>query len=286
MRIYILLSILIILIIIFYTLVSKSAEKIVGVSANNHGLYNQSADVDVSNELWTDRLNLSLLATVSSNGSPSKAIIKDHSSGELKSYYEGEAISAINSQAVTLIQIGDCGVIIENGDLYQTLWCINNKFENPLMPFLISYKIAHPGGINENGIYGFKSDYEDIISKKSRSYGIDPDLIKALIYVESNFNPIAVSYKHAAGIMQLIPDTAKEYGVDNPFDVDQNIDGGVRVLRDLINYFNGDIELALAAYNAGKGAVIKHGYSIPPYAETINYVHKVLDYYSILKSSS
>jgi len=83
-----------------------------------------------------------------------------------------------------------------------------------------------------------------------------------------------------------VPETAKDYKVDDPFDPEDNIDGGVRVLRDLMGYFNNNLKLALAAYNAGKGAVIRYGFKIPPYIETINYVERVLGHYNLLKLDS
>jgi soluble lytic murein transglycosylase-like protein len=86
--------------------------------------------------------------------------------------------------------------------------------------------------------------------------------------------------------MQLIPATASDYGVDDPFDPVSNIEGGVRYLKDLMEYFDGDMKLSLAAYNAGKGAVIKHGFTIPPYPETTDYITKVLGYYKIMKAKN
>ncbi len=130
--------------------------------------------------------------------------------------------------------------------------------------------------------YNYSSFKEEIIRAGAR-HGIDPDLIRAVIKVESNFNPRAVSHKGAKGIMQLMPGTAKIYGVGNPFNPVASIDGGTRHLRDLMRYFNGNLRLALAAYNAGKDAVIKYGFKVPPYAETVNYVEKVLTHYALLK---
>ena len=118
----------------------------------------------------------------------------------------------------------------------------------------------------------------------SEKHDVDPYLVKAVIKAESNFDPGAVSPKNAQGIMQLIPATASDYGVDDPFDAKENMEGGVEYLSDLLNYFEGDLRLSLAAYNAGKGAVIKHGFTIPPYPETTEYISRVLGYYKILKS--
>ena len=113
----------------------------------------------------------------------------------------------------------------------------------------------------------------------ARRHGVDPLLVRAVIRVESNFDPRAVSPKGAAGLMQLMPETAMRYGVDNRFDPAQNVDGGVRYLRDLMAMFDGNLSLALAAYNAGEGAVLKYGRRIPPYPETQQYVVWVRSFY-------
>lgn len=121
--------------------------------------------------------------------------------------------------------------------------------------------------------------YSSIIDAASKTHGVDGALVHAVITAESGYNAAAVSKAGARGLMQLMPDTAARYGVRNIHDPRENINGGVRYLRDLIAMFNGNLELAVAAYNAGENAVIRHGNRIPPYAETVHYVPKVLGFY-------
>jgi soluble lytic murein transglycosylase-like protein len=112
-----------------------------------------------------------------------------------------------------------------------------------------------------------------IAARTARHYEVDPLLVDSVIHVESGYNPLAVSPKGAMGLMQLIPSTARRFGVTNPFDPKENIEGGVRYLKYLQGLFRDD-RLALAAYNAGEAAVARHGW-IPPYPETQNYVYQV-----------
>lgn len=120
------------------------------------------------------------------------------------------------------------------------------------------------------------SDIHSLAADAARRHGLDPDLVLAVVSVESAFRPSAVSPKGAQGLMQLMPGTAKELGVADPFDPASNLDGGARYLSGLIERYGGDVTKALAAYNAGPGAVDKHR-GVPPYRETRAYVKKVLD---------
>ena len=123
------------------------------------------------------------------------------------------------------------------------------------------------------------SRVDSLIRLYGSQYGVDPYLVYCLMSQESSFMAKAVSPKGAQGLMQLMPDTAARYGVTNPYDVAQNIKGGTRYLKDLLKMFNGRVDLALAGYNAGEGAVMKYGYTIPPYDETRNYVRLILKRY-------
>ncbi len=125
---------------------------------------------------------------------------------------------------------------------------------------------------------GKRARLDSIISAKSRKYGVDPALVAALIKAESDFNTRARSGAGARGLMQLMPETAREMGVSDTTDPEENIEGGVRYLARLLKTFGPKMELAIAAYNAGEKAVLRYG-AVPPFEETKKYVKKVLQYY-------
>jgi soluble lytic murein transglycosylase-like protein len=128
------------------------------------------------------------------------------------------------------------------------------------------------------------SEFDRLIERAAHSHAVRPELVRAVILVESAFNPHAVSNRGAVGLMQLLPSTARRYGVADAFDPEQNVMAGVHYLRDLLTRYGNNLELTLAAYNAGEDAVERYGNSIPPFAETRHYVPTVLRIYRSLIS--
>lgn len=130
-----------------------------------------------------------------------------------------------------------------------------------------------------NYLAGNKLRYSQLITEAAERHQIDERLLHAVIQAESAYNANAVSSAGAVGLMQLMPDTARRYGVMDRRDAEQNIDGGTRYLKDLLAMFNSNLILAVAGYNAGEGAVMKYNYNVPPFPETRNYVQQVLMLY-------
>jgi soluble lytic murein transglycosylase-like protein len=131
---------------------------------------------------------------------------------------------------------------------------------------------------NLRGPLATTADIDSAIEQAAARHNVDPNLVRAVVKVESNFNPNAVSRKGAMGLMQLMPATARQLNVKNPFDPEQNVDAGVRHLKRLLESYGGDVKLTLAAYNAGAGAVARSS-GVPHYAETENYVRRITNLY-------
>ncbi|MGB0009516.1 MAG: lytic transglycosylase domain-containing protein [Candidatus Sulfotelmatobacter sp.] len=138
---------------------------------------------------------------------------------------------------------------------------------------------------NFHGTLTTAADIDSAIEEAAARHNVDPNLVRAVVKVESNFNPNAVSRKGAMGLMQLMPSTARQLKVNNPFDPEQNVDAGVRHLKQLLESYGGDIKLTLAAYNAGAGAVARSS-GVPRYAETQNYVRRITNLYYGRSASS
>lgn len=139
------------------------------------------------------------------------------------------------------------------------------------------------------GMKGFTTGdgrYDTYIVDSSRRYNIDPLLIYAQMHQESSFKLRATSHKGASGLMQLMPGTARRFGVTDIYDPKQNIDAGIKYMRWLLDHFNQDVVLALAGYNAGEGAVMKYGYQVPPYRETQEYVRRITGRYNEISNPS
>jgi hypothetical protein len=153
------------------------------------------------------------------------------------------------------------------------------------------YKVLPPKGSqiqrdDVSSVHGTETEhvFHSIIQKAADRYEVDAALVRAIIMAESSYNPNAVSKRGAKGLMQLMPRTAKALGVKDIFNPEHNIDAGVRYFRNLLNRFNGDIKLALAAYNAGS-KYVRHYEGIPPFKATQCYVEKVIEYYEYYKEA-
>ena len=159
---------------------------------------------------------------------------------------------------------------------------LTNTPSNPNAKYVMILKekrVHFPRGIDVN-------KFDKIIHKAAKKFNLDAALIKAVIKAESNFNHQAVSHKGAQGLMQLMPKTAAALKVEDSFHPDDNIEGGARYLRYLLNVYNGDLTLALAAYNAGETAVARYNNTVPPFRETQNYVRRVLSFYQDFSKTS
>jgi soluble lytic murein transglycosylase-like protein len=137
------------------------------------------------------------------------------------------------------------------------------------VPKAESIRVTRPAAAKRTSLY------DDLIVENARIHSVPPDLVRAVVQVESGFNPYARSPKGAMGLMQLMPATAREFGVTNPYNPEENIRAGVAYFRQLLDRYENNERLALAAYNAGPGAVDRHGQTVPPYRETQDYVSRI-----------
>ena len=159
------------------------------------------------------------------------------------------------------------------------------KLDRNVISTALVYPAMADGGRNSS-LHGYttgSAEVDNYLVNSGTKNGIDPLLLYSIMHQESSFKLHAVSPKGARGLMQLMPGTAARYGVSNIFDPKQNIEGGARYVRFLLDLFDGDINLALAGYNAGEGAVEKYGWRIPPYSETQEYVRRISRRYSLLR---
>ncbi|MGL4913734.1 MAG: lytic transglycosylase domain-containing protein [Romboutsia sp.] len=161
----------------------------------------------------------------------------------------------------------------------------NNKISNTLEELISSNGIQNTNKIESSNKDSNINERIDLaITKSSKEHGVDENLIRSIVKVESNFNPNCVSSAGAKGLMQLMPENCKEYGIKDPFNIEENIDGGTRHIKDYLNKYNGDVQMALMAYNGGPTRMARRGvesiediYKMPK--ETQNYVPKVMKYY-------
>jgi len=185
---------------------------------------------------------------------------------------------------ITKYKDGSCLVCLKNGSIkfdkheIQKIILYSNK-DAASDSFASSLKIT-PG--RQPIVTASNTPYDNLIHKAAIKHNVDPSLVKAVMKAESNFNPYDRSSKGACGLMQLMPGTAKLLGVKRIYSPEENILAGTKYLRDMLYRYNGNVENALAAYNAGPGAVEKYK-SIPPYRETKNYIKKVTKYYKSYK---
>jgi len=155
----------------------------------------------------------------------------------------------------------------------------NNRYK---LLVLSPRDMTQSGEYYDQSLMARATQYDSIIEKAALSAAVEPNLLRAVIVVESGFNSRAVSKRGAVGLMQLMPATATRFGVSNPYDPKQNVHAGARYLKFLIDRFGQDVRLALAAYNAGEEAVDRNGGRIPPFAETMAYVPRVMRIYRML----
>jgi soluble lytic murein transglycosylase-like protein len=233
---------------------------------------------------------IGLFSAVPANAQDAKADIKTNL-GELSTLYKNE-VERLEKRQQQSKELYDDGLIslveFENGEKALADACA--KVEQLTKEIAAASQPTAPevalGVAAAEAVWSTGNNKVDgLIRYYGKQYGVDPYLIYCTMSQESSFNSGATSPKGAMGLMQLMPGTAARYGVTNPYDVAQSIMGGTRYLKDLLKMFNGRVDLALAGYNAGEGAVMKFGNTIPPYNETRNYVRLILKRYNTRKTT-
>ena len=185
-------------------------------------------------------------------------------------------VSAVQAQSAS-------GYQIDNFDLPNAVQIQTPKVDPQTQPKRLLRLTSMPMNPSLGGFTTGNSDVDNYIVDSGKRNSVDPLLLYSIMHQESSFKPRAMSYKGARGLMQLMPPTAARFGVRNIWDPKQNIEGGARYMRFLLDLFEGDVRLALAGYNAGEGAVMKYGYKVPPYSETQEYVRRISKRYSLIR---
>ena len=175
------------------------------------------------------------------------------------------------------------GYQIDNFDLPNAVQIQTPKVDPKAQPKRLLRLTSMPMNPSLGGFTTGNSDVDNYIVDSGKRNSVDPLLLYSIMHQESSFKTRAMSYKGARGLMQLMPPTAARFGVRNIWDPKQNIEGGARYMRFLLDLFEGDVRLALAGYNAGEGAVMKYGYKVPPYSETQEYVRRISKRYSLIR---
>ena len=177
-----------------------------------------------------------------------------------------------------IYNLADTGIykfVDEQGGLHLSNVPDDKRYQVLIAPIVATSEAMREAPVNPDS----RQQYGAVIERVAGQFGIDAALLHAVISVESGYNPNALSRRGAGGLMQLMPETAKRFGVANVFDPADNVRGGAQYLAELLKMFDNDLRLTLAAYNAGENAVLKYGKRIPPYRETVDYVPKVVGFY-------